>query len=230
MIDAIMIEDDGELAEILTEFLAKKDIKVTNYSSPDVGLSALEFKKFDIAILDLSLPDMDGIEVCDIITKNYKLPLIISSARSDISDKITTLKMGADDYLPKPYDPLELVARIYTVLRRYNSSKDLDAKSPQVQKKQSDFTLDENAMEIKLLGKPLKLTNAEYGILRYFIQKQGFVVSREDIINSVDAINYESSEKSIDVIVSRIRSKIGENTKNPKYIQAVRGVGYKFNG
>lgn len=225
-----MIEDDGELAEILTEFLAKHQIEITNYETPDLGLSALKIGKgkYDVVILDLSLPDMDGIEVCRIITKEHSVPVIISSARSDITDKVTTLGMGADDYLPKPYDPRELAVRISSVLRRYK-----EAQENQEEKKEeikSDFHLDENSMEIKFKGSPLKLTKAEYGILKYFIQKRGYVVSREDIINSVDAINYESSEKSIDVIVSRIRSKIENDSKKPKYIESVRGVGYKFNG
>ncbi len=229
MVQALMIEDDGELAEILTEFLAKHQIEVTNYETPELGLSALKIKKYDIVILDLSLPDLDGIEVCRIITREYDIPVIISSARSDITDKVTTLGMGADDYLPKPYDPRELAVRVNSVLRRYKAESEAANEKPD-EKNSSDFILDENSMEIQFKGTPLKLTKAEYGILRYFINKKGYVVSREDIINSVDAINYESSEKSIDVIVSRIRSKIEQDSKHPRYIESVRGVGYKFLG
>jgi len=169
---------------------------------------------------------MDGLEVCRILTTKHHIPVIISSARSDISDKVACLQMGADDYLPKPYDPRELAARIQTVLRRLQPQK----APAQKEEEPSDFLLDENMMTITFKGDPLKLTPAEYGILRHFIKYKKRVISREDIINHVEAINYESSSKSIDVIVGRIRSKIETDPKHPKYIHSVRGVGYKFLG
>ncbi len=225
MIKVLMIEDDRDLAEVLAEFLERENILVTNYETPELGLSALKVKKFDIVVLDLTLPDMDGVEVCREITQNYKIPVIISSARLDINDKIKTLEMGADDYLPKPYDPKELAVRINTVLRRYNSS---DISQNTEKTKESLFDIDSEAMEIKQNGVLLKLTSAEYGILKLFIEKEGTVVSRVEIINTVDAINYESSEKSIDVIVSRIRNKIGKTSQGESFIESVRGIGYKF--
>lgn len=225
MIQALMIEDDGELADILKEFLAKHDINVKNYQTPDLGLSALRIKKYDIIILDLSLPDMDGTQVCKEIRKTNTTPIIISSARSDLNDKVTTFTLGADDYLPKPYDPQELVARIMAILRRVKTQNVV----PTVKKQEhSDFVIKENAMEISLNGVALKLTRAEYGILEYLIKKRGLVVSREDIMNNVDAISYESSEKTIDVIISRLRAKTENDTKKPKYIVVVRGIGYKL--
>lgn len=225
MIKALMIEDDGELAEILTDFLATFDIKITNYQTPDLGIAAADFKNYDIVILDLSLPDMDGLDVCKILLKKHNIPIIISSARSDIQDKIQALEMGAEDYLPKPYDPRELVARIHKALKAYKTKI-----SPQEPKQEikSNFVVNEDGMEILHKNKSLKLTKAEYGILKFLLEKKNCVVSREDIINNVDAINYESCNKSIDVIVSRIRSKIEENTKKPKYIESVRGIGYKL--
>ena len=126
--------------------------------------------------------------------------------------------MGADDYLPKPYDPRELEARIHSVLRRYENVDD----SPAVE--HSDFDLDEGSMEICYKSKRLDLTNAEYGILAFMIKKQGFVISREDLIHNVSAINEESSNKSIDVMVGRIRNKIGDKG----LIESIRGIGYKL--
>ena len=214
-----MIEDDLELAEILTEFLEQYDFDVKTEDDPFKALSILKLETFDVVILDLTLPGMDGLEVCEAIRERQNIPIIISSARSDVSDKITALELGADDYLPKPYDPRELEARIHSVLRRYdgNAIKATEAEG-------SDFALDEGAMQIKYQGRILELTNAEFGILSYMIKKQGMVVSREDIIHNVSAINEDSSNKSIDVMVGRIRSKLGDKS----LIESVRGIGYKL--
>jgi two-component system OmpR family response regulator len=222
MIKILMIEDDLELAEILTEFLEQlkqEEIKVETEDDPFKALSILKLKEFDLVILDLTLPGMDGLEVCEEIRKRQNIPIIISSARSDVTDKVTALELGADDYLPKPYDPRELEARIYSVLRRY------EAKLAEVaEQSSSDFKLDEAAMQIMYKNRPLDLTNAEYGILAYMIKKEGMVVSREDIIHNVSAINEDSSNKSIDVMVGRIRTKLGDKS----LIESVRGIGYKL--
>jgi len=121
MIKILMIEDDLELAEILTEFLAKSDMSVTTAEEPYIGLSTLNVEKFDLVILDLTLPGLDGLEVCKEIRKRHDVPIIISSARHDITDKVNALDNGADDYLPKPYDPQELLARIKSHLRRQSA-------------------------------------------------------------------------------------------------------------
>jgi two-component system OmpR family response regulator len=219
MIKILMIEDDLELAEILTEFLEQYDFEVMTEDDPFKALSILKLETFDVVILDLTLPGMDGLEVCEAIRERQNIPIIISSARSDVTDKVTALELGADDYLPKPYDPRELEARIHSVLRRYDSraAEEADAEA-------SDFNLDESAMQIKYKGRVLELTNAEFGILSYMIKKQGMVVSREDIIHNVSAINEDSSNKSIDVMVGRIRTKLGDKT----LIESVRGIGYKL--
>lgn len=117
-----MIEDDLELAEVLSLYLKQFNIEVTNYEEPFLALSSLKLQKFDLIILDLTLPGMDGLDVCKEIVEKFNIPIIISSARSDITDKVTALKLGADDYLPKPYDPRELEIRIRTILRRFNKS------------------------------------------------------------------------------------------------------------
>jgi len=218
MIKILMIEDDLELAEILTEFLEQFDFEVETEDDPFKALSILKLKSYDVVILDLTLPGMDGLEVCESIRERQGIPIIISSARSDVTDKVKALELGADDYLPKPYDPRELEARIYSVLRRYEAKEQLAVVTP------SDFKLDEAAMSISYKGRGLDLTNAEYGILAYMIKKEGMVVSREDIIHNVSAINEDSSNKSIDVMVGRIRSKLGDKT----LIESVRGIGYKL--
>ncbi|NPA73170.1 MAG: response regulator transcription factor [Epsilonproteobacteria bacterium] len=222
MIKILMIEDDAELAEILTEYLEQFDIKVKNVEDPYLGLSMLSVEDFDLIILDLTLPGIDGLDVCKEIRKDYDIPIIISSARHDILDKVTALENGADDYLPKPYNPRELEARIRTILRRQPSIKK-DEKE-----EEKELVLDENKQEIRFKGKPLDLTAAEYGILSYLMKKEGGVVSREELIYNIEAISEESSNKSIDVIVGRIRQKLGESPKEPRHIKSVRGIGYKF--
>jgi two-component system OmpR family response regulator len=223
MVKVLMIEDDEELAEILTEYLQRFNIQVVSVPDPFVGLSELETTPFDLVILDLTLPGMDGLEVCEQIRKQTDVPIIISSARNDITDKIVGLEKGADDYLPKPYDPRELVARIKTILRRIGREKaDAD------EAKKRDLYLDETTKMIYLRGEPLNLTAAEYGILAYLLEHANEVVSREDLIYNVDAVHEESSLKSIDVIISRIRHKLGDNPKNPRFIRSVRGLGYRL--
>ncbi|MBP1680786.1 MAG: putative two-component regulator [Proteobacteria bacterium] len=224
MTNVLMIEDDLELAEILMEYLEQFDIAITIADDPYLGLSTLDTQKFDLVILDLTLPGLDGLEVCKEIRKRHTIPIIISSARTDITDKVTALENGADDYLPKPYNPRELQARIMSLLRR---QKGVVATEQSVQKPK-DLILNEEQMTILLQGKELHLTAAEYGILGYLMKKEGGVVSREELIYNIEAISEETTNKSIDVIIGRIRQKLGENPKEPTYIHAIRGVGYKF--
>lgn len=224
MIKIAMIEDDLELAEVLSLYLKQFNIEVTNYEEPFLALSALKIKKFDLIILDLTLPGIDGLDVCKEIVEKFNIPIIISSARSDITDKVTALKLGADDYLPKPYDPRELEVRIGSILRRFNKSIQKDENPTK-----KTFILDEDKKDISKDGVSLKLTAAEFEILTLFIKREGFIVSREDIFDNSDILNqdYESSG-SLAVIINRIRHKIEPNAKEPKYIQTIRGMGYKF--
>ena len=214
----LMIEDDLELAEILTEYLEQFEFKIVTEDDPFKAVSILKLEPFDLVILDLTLPGMDGLEVCEAIRERQDIPIIISSARSDLSDKVKALELGADDYMPKPYDPRELEARIHSVLRRYEARTEANEES------KSDFKCDSSTMLISYKSRNIDLTNAEFGILSYMISKQGLVVSREDLIHNVNAINEDSSNKSIDVMVGRIRNKLGDKT----LIESVRGVGYKL--
>ncbi len=224
MVKVLMIEDDEELAEILSEYLQRFNIETVNVPDPFLGLSELETEPFDLVILDLSLPGMDGLEVCEQIRQRSDIPIVISSARSDLTDKIVGLEKGADDYLPKPYDPRELVARIKTILRRIGREN----QRGDDEKSHADIRIDNETKMIYFKGEPLHLTAAEYGILAYLLEHANEVVSREDLIYNVDAIHEESSLKSIDVIISRIRHKLGDNPKQPRYIRSVRGLGYRL--
>ncbi|OCL83534.1 response regulator transcription factor [Arcobacter porcinus] len=227
MIKIAMIEDDLELAEVLSIYLKQFNIEVTNFAEPFLALASIKLQKYDLIILDLSLPQMDGLDVCRELVKEHNIPIIISSARSDITDKVTALKLGADDYLPKPYDPRELEVRIGTILRRFNKSLHQDDKDENRVSK--TFVYDDEKKEITKDGISLKLTAAEFEILSLFIKKEGFIISRDDIFENSNILNsdYESSG-SLAVIINRIRNKIEENSKEPKYLQTVRGMGYKF--
>lgn len=217
-----MIEDDLEIAELLELYLMKYDITLTNYDTPYLGVSGLKIKKYDMVILDLSLPEIDGIEVCKMIRKTSNIPIIISSARGDIQDKAKCFELGADDYLPKPYDPQELVLRINSILRRNTIIKESKNKN------KLNFKINKENMQILQDNIPLDLTTTQYHIMEYFIDKSNQAISREELLLNVESIKYESSHKSIDVQIGRIRQKIEKNQKKPEYIISLRGVGYKL--
>lgn len=219
----MMVEDDLEITALLEQYLPRYGLDMISVDRPSVALEKLRIEKYDLLLLDLGLPQMDGLELCKIIKKSYpSLPIIISTARHDVSDKVVAFDIGADDYISKPYDPRELVARIQSIIKRYanipsNSTEEI-------------FVIDSNKMQITQENRLLNLTLAEYEIFSLLLEKKQQVVSREYIVNSVNAIKWESSDRSIDVIVGRIRQKIGDSSKNSKYIKSVRGIGYKYIG
>ena len=223
MVNVLMIEDDPEFATLLSEYLSKFNIKVTNYEDPYLGLSA-GIKNFDLLILDLTLPGIDGLEVCKEIREKYDIPIIISSARSDVSDRIVGLQIGADDYMPKPYDPKEMHARIMSLIRRYRKTAEKEEVVAD-----SVFRIDEKRHEIYFGDEALVLTPAEYEILEYLIKQHSFSVSREQLVYNCKSLKDKDS-KSLDVIIGRLRTKIGDSSKSPKYIFSVRGIGYKLIG
>ena len=220
MIKILIIEDDPELALILTNYLTKYDMEVIGAEDPYIGLSLLTQHDFDLIILDLTLPGMDGLEVIPNIRELTNIPIIISSARDDITDKVIGLERGADDYMPKPYDPRELVTRIKTILRRTHS---VDEKP---KAKEALFVADAHAHSITFKGQLLELTAAEYDVLLMLIQHKNGSVSREQLLYESEHIDDDSSIKNIDVIISRIRQKIAKIDSEHVYIKPIRGVGY----
>jgi len=221
-----MIEDDLELADIITRYLSSFNIEVTNIDSPILGLSTLRTKKdFELLILDLTLPEMDGLELIPEIRKISTIPIIISSARDDILDKVMGLERGADDYLPKPYNPRELEARIKVILKRLSSASTPNESKEELNKL---FYLKQEDMQISFKNKMLSLTLAEYDILKLLIQKNNGVVAREDFIYDSDHIEDDSSLKNIDVMISRIRNKISDIDASSTFIKSVRGIGYQL--
>ena len=224
MSKVLMVEDDLEITELLELFLKQYNIDLISLINPSDALKLLKKEKFDLILLDLGLPQMDGLELCKIIKKEYpSTPVIISTARADVTDKVIAFDYGADDYIAKPYEPRELVARIEALIRRY---KNFTIKEPT----NSPFRIDKESMQIYQNDKLLNLTLAEYEIFKLLLEKKDQVVSREMIVHSTNALRWDSSDRSIDVIISRIRSKIKDNPKEPKYIKSVRGIGYKYIG
>lgn len=224
MTKVLMIEDDPDFAQLLSEYLAQFNIQVNNFDDPYLGLSS-GVNEYDCLILDLTLPGIDGLEVCREIRQKSDIPIIISSARGDLSDKVVGLQIGADDYLPKPYDPKEMYARIMSLIRR--SKKVSEQKIIGVPN--SAFKIDERKHEIYYNGSPLTLTPAEYEILDYLIKQHGFPVSREQLVQHCRSLKDEGS-KSLDVLIGRLRTKINDSSKTPKHIFSVRGIGYKLLG
>ncbi|MBU0721182.1 response regulator transcription factor [bacterium] len=218
MVNILMIEDDPEFSLFLGEFLEKYNIKITNFQDPFLGLSS-GVDNYDILILDLTLPGMDGLEVCSEVARKYNIPIIISSARSDSTDKIMGLQMGADYYLPKPYDPKEMYAVIQSLLRRIKKSGTVLV--------ESDFTYDKSSLQITFKKQNLELTHAEYEVMLCLLSNTNAVVSREQIVESCESLS-DSYSKSLDVIIGRLRGKLGEDSKNPKYLHSIRGLGYKL--
>jgi two-component system OmpR family response regulator len=194
-------------------------MEVESAEDPYIGLSLLTQKDFDLIILDLTLPGMDGLEMIPKIREHSSIPIIISSARDDITDKVIGLERGADDYMPKPYDPRELVTRIKTILRRTNSTG-------AGKKNEEIFKVDKTSRTIFFKDKLLHLTAAEYDVLSMLIAHKNGSVSREQLLYESEHIDDESSVKNIDVIISRIRHKIAQIDPDNAYIKPVRGVGY----
>jgi two-component system OmpR family response regulator len=219
MINILMIEDDPEFSEFLGEYLAKYNMQITNYEDPFLGLSA-GISSFDILILDLTLPGMDGLDVCEKISKTHDIPIIISSARGDVTDKIMGLQIGADYYLPKPYDPKEMYAVIQSLLRR-------SKRGVKVEEKDSLFLHEASKMQILFNKKALNLTQAEYEVLSALIAKKDGIVSREEIVSKCESLT-DSYSKSLDVIIGRLRSKLDDNPRKPQYIHSIRGLGYRL--
>lgn len=218
MINILMIEDDPQFSVFLGEYLERYNIKITNFQDPYLGMAS-GIDNYDLLILDLTLPGMDGLEVCEEISRKYDIPIIISSARADSTDKIMGLQIGADYYMPKPYDPKEMYAVIQSLFRRIKKDN-----KPQ---EHSDFNYDDTNFKITFKGEDLNLTHAEYEVMLCLLKNKNGVVSREQIVQSCNTLS-DSYSKSLDVIVGRLRAKLKDDSKNPTYLHSVRGLGYKL--
>ena len=219
MIKALLIDDDLKLAELLENYLQKSDIKIDAISDPLDTLQAIRKHNPEVIVLDVMMPKMDGFEVCQQIRKDYSLPIIMLSARGEPNDKIRGLESGADDYLAKPFEPRELVARIMSLIRRIPTK---------TKGKDSIFEIDDLHLEIKMNGSILDLTTKEYDLLSMFINNPGITFTRDEIIKEIKGIEAHLFSRSIDILISRLRQKIESDPKSPKIIKTIWGKGYLF--
>ena len=220
MLKALLIDDDAKLAKLLTDFLATFEIGLVSTIDPTASLGMIRAHQPDIIILDVMMPKMDGFEVCRKIRKKFSTPIIMLSARGESLDQIRGLDLGADDYISKPFEPRELVARIHSLLRRLN-------------KQDGDYERDEfqvfaSQREIHLDGHNLNLTNMEFELLNLFLGQPGTLFSRDDILKNIKGIEVKIFSRSIDILISRLRQKIEIDPHDPKYIKTIWGKGYMF--
>lgn len=218
----LVIDDDQKLNLLLSEYLAKFGFTVITSTHPREGLKVLKKEMPDLVILDIMLPDMDGFEVCRSIRRDFTMPIIMLTARGEVSDRIVGLELGADDYLPKPFEPRELVARIQTILRR--SQTDMKREF----KRYGELTIDFTRRQVTIGEQPVDLTTAEFEILKIFVKRPGMALSRQQILDHLWDIKWDVENRSIDVLVSRLRQKLNDDPKNPRYIKTIWGAGYMF--
>lgn len=220
----LIIDDDSKLNELLSEYLTKNGFKCETAEAPSEAFSKLKKNIFDLIILDIMLPEMDGFEVCKLIRKENETPIIMLTARGEVTDKIVGLELGADDYLPKPFEPRELLARITSIIRRVEGKLKL---SPSIRFK--NLIVDINKRAAFINGKDIELTTAEFELLVLFAKSNGKVLSRDDLMKNTRGISWESYNRSVDVMVSRLRSKLKNySPKKEDYIKTVHSVGYMF--
>ncbi len=217
----LVIDDDERLNHLLTEYLARFGFTVCTVNRPEAGLETLEADPPDLVILDVMLPGMDGLTVCRQIRRTSRLPIIMLTARGDLADRVIGLDLGADDYLAKPFEPRELVARVHAVLRR-GQPPSLDQVSV------GDLTIDFPARCVQLHGQTIPLTTAEFELLAVLIRHRGRVVTRNRILEETHDVDLDPYDRSIDVLVSRVRQKLGDDPTHPTFIRTVRRVGYCF--
>lgn len=220
----LIIDDDKKLNNLLNDYLTKFGFKVMTVTHPKEAFKILNRELPDIIILDIMLPDMDGFEMCKEIRKEYSVPIIMLTARGEVTDRIVGLELGADDYIPKPFEPRELVARIQCVLRRSIE----DMKSEII--KSGNLIIDFKKRVVLLDEKNIDLTTMEFEILSIFIKNPGKVFNRDQILDKIRGIEWESFNRSVDVLISRLRQKLNDDPKNPSLIKTIWGTGYKFVG
>ena len=216
----LLVEDDLQMQSLIVDYLKDYGFIVTAFDNPKDVLEDFKTNNdYSIIILDLMLPFMDGFDLFNKLKEIKNIPIIISTARGDIGNKIHGFELGADDYLAKPYEPRELVLRIESILKR-NSTKSF---------KLGDFTIDKDNRTVLIDDYAIDFTKIEFEIFIYLIENKNKISSREQILNAT-SLDFNTKNRTIDMHISNIRAKIGDDSKNPKYIKSVWGIGYKFVG
>jgi len=220
----LIIDDDEKLNRLLTDYLSKMGFAVLTATLPSAGLEKLEKETPDLVILDVMLPEMDGFEVCRTIRQSSSVPVVMLTARGEVMDRVVGLEIGADDYLPKPFEPRELVARIQAILRR------IQTKSKSGIKTIGALCIDSHKYEVRVDDKLVHLTLNEFECLILLVKNKGKVLNRDQIIEELRGIEWDAFNRSVDITMSRLRQKLGDDPKNPRFIKTIWGTGYLFIG
>ena len=223
----LLIDDDEQLGEPLAAYVARFEMQLVHATRPSAGLALLRQGGFDAAILDVMLPEMDGFELCRTIRKESDVPLIMLTARGDVMDRVVGLELGADDYLPKPFEPRELVARLQTVLRRRqpgNPSAATTGTTPSLDGRLhfEGLTVDATTRSVLCLGQAIELTSTEFDLLHLLAREPGKVFHRDDILNQLRGHDADLYTRAVDIVVSRLRKKL----EPLDAIKTLRNAGY----
>jgi len=216
----LLIDDDQRLFGLLASYLEQNGLSLTGAQDGARGLAALEAEPFDAVLLDVMMPGMTGLEVCKRIRQKSRVPVIMLTAKGDETDRVVGLELGADDYVAKPFSPRELLARLRAVLRR--AAPETLAERLQV----GLVSIDAPSREVRVAGKPVELTGIEFDILLALARRAGRVVPRESLLSDAGRSDVVVGERTVDVHISHLRQKLGDDPRLPRLIKTVRGVGY----
>lgn len=223
MTRVLMIDDDPELGHRLVSYFAQYDIQLQVCSTPSEGMRALSEQLPELLLLDVMLPEKDGFTLCKEIKQRYSFPIIMLTARGELTDKVLGLEIGADDYLAKPFEPRELVARINALMRRPKVS------TPEIWRFDG-LEIHPTQHRVVLHHREVNFTGMEFRLLCTLAENPGQVFSRDELLNVLKGIDVEIYSRSIDILLSRLRSKLGDDPKSPKFIKTIRNAGYCFLG
>ncbi|MDP3625749.1 MAG: response regulator transcription factor [Hydrogenophaga sp.] len=228
----LMIEDDARLAKMVAEYLGQSGFEVTHAADGEAGLEQLQLIQPELVILDLMMPGIDGLEVCRRIRALQgdvaRVPVLMLTAKGDPMDRIIGLELGADDYLPKPFEPRELLARVRAVLRRRGETGSASVSRSTPVMRFGSLDIDRDARTVLVAGQACELTSYQFDLLVAMAERAGRVLTRDQIMEAVRGRELEAFDRSIDVHIGRIRNAIEVDSKDPKRILTVRGVGYVF--
>lgn len=223
MAKVLLIDDDKKHSELLKTYLKQFGIALECAGDADEGFRKLTRTDPDLLLLDVMLPGKDGFDICREVRKKSRIPIIMLTARGDVMDRVSGLEIGADDYIGKPFEPRELVARIQSILRRSTAT---DARDPVM--RFEGMEIDRDAKFVDVDGVRVELTSMEFELLTILAARAGKKVSRDEILNELRGIDAAILTRSVDIMVSRLRQKIGDSAKPPRFIQTVWGTGYAF--
>ncbi|HSG97514.1 MAG TPA: response regulator transcription factor [Woeseiaceae bacterium] len=227
MAKVLIIDDDRRHSELLRAYFKRFGINLLCALEAEEGFRKLNREDPDLVLLDVMLPGKDGFEICREIRKASNIPIIMLTARGDVIDRVSGLELGADDYIGKPFEPRELVARVQAILRRADSG------GPGTAGGKLEFeglTIDMEKRAVEVDGSPVDLTSMEYELLLILARRHGRKLSRDDILSELRGINAAILTRSVDIMISRLRGKIGDSVKPPRFIQTIWGRGYSFVG